>query len=194
MFKDKSKLVLLLIMLPIISSTYASDDDPQATCKSAAELFKEGDIDGALEEARWCVTQLEQMKQKQVSTFFKDSIHGYKGGKINQQQVMGMSMVERAYSQDGNIIKVILTGGNSQAAGNALSALTSFGLKMGVTGKRVRIQKRSATINDEGKMIKLIVTLKNGGVLNFESNDISSEDIIAFAKKFPVADLDNSRN
>ena len=178
----------------IFSMGVFADDGPSETCASAASLIEEGDVDGALEEARWCVTQLEQIKQKEVAAFFKDNIDGYVGGELNQQQAMGVTVVERGYTKDGAMINVSLTGGASQAASNAFSALASMGMQMGSVGTKVRIQKRSGVINDEDGSNQVIVTLKSGGLLTFSSSDISSDSIVAFAKKFPVADLDDSRN
>jgi len=173
-------------------STLQADDDPAATCASAAELIKEDDLEGALEEARWCVTQLEQMKQGQVSAFFIDEVNGYKGGELEQQEAMGFSMIERSYSKDGKIIKVSLSGGASGAANNAFAALANFGMNS-AKGKKVRIQKRTGILNKDKRSNQLGITLKSGGLLNLESRDVSGEELVAFAKKFPVADLDDSR-
>ena len=48
-------------------------------------------------------------------------------------------------------------------------------------------------LNNESGKIQIAVTLKSGGLLNFESRDVSADDTLAFAKKFPVADMDDSR-
>jgi hypothetical protein len=171
--------------------TAFADETPADTCARAASLFKEGDIEGALEEAKWCVTQLEQMKQGKVSSFFKDEIDGFKGGKLDQQEAMGISMIERAYSKDGKIILVSMSGGVSGAANNAFAAIASLGMQA-TNGKKVRIQRRTANITEEDGDTQIIVTLKSGGMLTFESNDMSSDDLVAFAKAFPIADLDDS--
>lgn len=189
----KLKPFALFIALNFVAAPMSfADDTPAETCASAASLFKEGDIEGALEEARWCVTQLEQLKQGKISSFFKDEINGFKGGKLEQQQAMGISMIERSYSKDGKIIKVSLSGGASGAASNAFAALASFGMQSS-NGKKVRIQRRTAMINDDGGNIQAVVTLKSGGMLTFESNDLNSADVTSFAKAFPIADLDDSR-
>ncbi|GAA6171643.1 hypothetical protein NBRC116592_13130 [Colwellia sp. KU-HH00111] len=182
-------ITLSLATLP----TAFAEDTPADTCASAASLFKEGDIEGALEEARWCVTQLEQLKQSRVSSFFKDEINGFKGGKLNKQQAMGISMIERSYSKDGKIIKVSLSGGASGVANNAFAALASFGMQA-ADGEKIRIQRRTAVVTADGNNNQVVVTLKNDGMLTFESNDLSSKDVTAFAKAFPIADLDDSRN
>ena len=169
-----------------------AEDDPVTTCSTAADLAKEGDIVGALEEARWCVTQLEQMMQDEVSSFFPDEVNGYAAGEIIKEQVMGMSMIERDYSKDNNVISVSLTTGSSSGSANPLSAIAKMGMQMGGIGQKIRIQKRSAVIINENNSTQVIVTLKSGGILTFESRDESSDTVVSFAKKFPVAELDDS--
>ncbi len=170
-----------------------ADDDPAAVCASAASLAKEGDIAGALEEARWCVTQLEQLMQQQVSSFFPDEVNGYAAGEIKKEQVMGMTMIERDYSKNDNVISVSLTGGGTSGPANAFSALAMMGMQMGGMGQKVRIQKRSATVIDDNSSVQVVVTLKSGGILTFESQGASVDTVVAFAKEFPVAKLDDSR-
>lgn len=169
-----------------------AEDDPAETCNSAADLFKEGDVEGALEEARWCVTLLEQLKQNQTSSYFSDEILGYKGGELSAQQTMGMSIVERSYNKDGKDIDVTLTAGASGGADNPFAAITSMGMQS-AQGQKVRIQKRTAVVSKEGGTAKVMVTLKSGGILTFESGDVSSDEVVEFAKAFPVAELDDSR-
>jgi len=176
----------------LFSAPSYAEDDPADTCASAASLFKEGDVEGALEEARWCVTQLEQIKEGQTSAYFKDEINGHKGGKLESQNMMGFAMTERPYNKDNKSIKVSLTGGASGGANNAFAALASFGMQA-AQGKRVRIQRRSAVVSNENGTVKVTITLKSGGMLIFESRDASEDEVIAFAKAFPVAELDDSR-
>lgn len=193
--KQSQSLLLLsgLVLGLTASNTIFAETTPSDSCKSAASLFQEDDIEGALEEARWCVTQLEQLKQGKTSSFFKDKIAGYTGGKMTTEQAMGMSIVERPYTNGSQKISVSMSGG---AAGNAMSSLfgtlASMGMQ-GANGKKVRIQKRSAMMTEENGRSQVVVTLKSGGVLTFESSDLSSNDLVAFAKAFPVADLDDSR-
>jgi hypothetical protein len=193
---QKIKFITLVIASSLLFTSphaLSSEEDPSQTCKSAAELFAEGDIDGALEEARWCVTQLEQLKQNQTASFFKDEIYGFKAGKVQQEQAMGFSVINCTYSKKGSVIEVSLSGGSSEVANNAFAALAQFGMQSSGAGKKVRIQKRTAMVsNDDGAQV--VVTLKSGGMLTFESNDTSVDEVLAFAKKIPVADLDNARN
>jgi len=187
---------LISISAVTISLVFATpifaEDSPADSCKSAASLFKEGDVEGALDEARWCVTQLEQLKQGQTTAYFKDEINGYSGGKLESQQAMGIVMIERRYSKGQNFINVSLSGGGSGGMNDAFAAIASFGMQA-APGKRVRIQRRTAIVNDENGSVQIIITLKSGGMLTFESDELSEDQVITFAKAFPVADLDDSR-
>ena len=188
------KLILIATItasLFFATSTLA-EDAPAASCTSAASLYIEGDIEGALEEARWCVTQLEQLKQGQTSSYFKDKINGYVGGPLDSQSAMGIVVINRRYTQAGNSVDVSLSGGGSGDMNNAFAAIASFGMQA-AQGKRIRIQKRTAVVNYERGSAQVVITLKSGGLLTFESNKLSEDDVVAFAKAFPVADLDDSR-
>jgi hypothetical protein len=181
----------LVISLAILSSNViANNEDPAALCTSAAKLFQEGDIDGALDEARWCVNELEQLKQNQTAAFFKDNIAGYSASELSQQSAMGMTVTERTYTKGNEEITVSLTGGASSGAMGAFSALAQLG---GMAGNnKIRIQKRTALVNQDGGETSIMVTLKSGGMLNFSSYNSSKEKVIAFAKAFPIKTLDQS--
>lgn len=171
-----------------------SEEDPSESCSDAAELFSEGDVEGALEEARWCVTQLEQLKKNETVSFFKNEINGYKGGELDSQQAMGITVIERNYRKNEQEISVSLTGGVAGGMNNAFAALAAMGMQQGGQGEKIRIHRRTATVTNEGGTAQLVVVLKSGGMLTFESNDVSRDDLVAFAKEFPVADLDDSIN
>ena len=188
--KQTTILTAIMLALAVNTPLYA-DDDPSDTCAAAAELFTEGDIEGALEEARWCVTQLEQLKKSETSAFFKDEIDGYEGGELNSQQAMGITVIARSYGKSNQFINVSLTGGASGGANNAFAALASLGMQA-AQGEKIRIQRRTAMLTNDGGTVELVVTLKSGGMLTFESDDVSSDALVAFAKEFPVAELDDS--
>ncbi len=196
MFIGKFKMFCLTtcVAVSVAAIPAIAEDDPSAACSSAANLAKEGDLAGALEEARWCVTQLEQLMQEQVSGFFPDEVNGYIAGKIKKEQIMGMAITNCNYTKDDKTIAVSLTGGDSSGSANPFSAIAKMGMQMGGMGQKTRIQKRSAVIIDEDNSAQVVVTLKSGGMLTFESQGASSDTLVAFAKNFPVAKLDDARN
>ena len=181
-----------LLVLVLLSFATAAEDSPEEACTAAAELYAEGDVSGALEEAKWCVTLMEQEKQSKVTSFFPDEVEGYTGAQIDSQNAMGFSTTQREYQKGGKYISVNLTGGAADSAMGALSMITQMGFGTGA-GKKIRIQRRSAVVINEQGEIQIMVTLKEGGMLIFETRDLNETEAVAFAKAFPVADLDDSR-
>jgi hypothetical protein len=181
----------LLLSASLISPLHAKGEANES-CLNAASLFNEGDLEGALEEARWCVTQLEQLKQGQTSSFFKDEIDGYVAGQLESQQVMGLSVINRSYTKGNNSVQVSLSAGESGAANNAFAAIASFGMQA-MQGNKIRIQKRTANVTNDGGSTQVIVTLKSGGMLTFESRELSEDALVGFAESFPISELDDAR-
>ncbi len=181
-------LLLIAIIIPGIS--VAQGDNPGTACREAAKLFDENDIEAALEEARWCVEGLQQIKQQQTAKIFPDEINGFKGGEIEQQSAMGMNMLERSYTRGREAIDVNFTGGG---AGGGLAAIARMGMAMGSgAGKKMRIQRQVVLDMSEGDKAEFTATLKNGGVLNISSHSAKYDDVLEFIKAFPLGDLDKA--
>jgi len=168
-----------------------AENSPEKTCKEAAKLYADGDLEGALEEAKWCVTQMEQEKKQQVTTMFPDNIDGFTGEALEQQGAMGFTVISRTYKKGDVTVKVMLNGSSGGSALQALSAIAQLGMQAGA-GEKTRIQKRSAMVSQEGNMAKVMITMRSGGILIFESSKMSGENLAKFADQFPVADLDDA--
>ncbi len=181
--------ILAFCCLLISATTRAEEDSPKTACAAAVELFNEDDIEGALEEARWCVTLLEQQMQGTRAKFFADKIAGFEGTQLEQNNAMGVEVISRSYSMDDKYLTVTLTTGGSGNLAGAFAAFAQFG---GQGGKKLRIQRRTAMDMSQGNTVDIMVTLKNGGMLKFESDDFEFDTVKDFAKEFPVADLDDS--
>ncbi|MFT4941568.1 MAG: hypothetical protein ACI88A_004638 [Paraglaciecola sp.] len=184
-------LLSLNICIALAHFSALAKDTPEETCKEAAKLYADGDLEGALEEAKWCVSQMEQEKQQQVTKMFPDNIDGFVGEPLEQQGVMGFTVMSRTYKKGDTTVKVMLNGGTGGSALQAFSAIAQLGLQAG-TGEKIRIQKRAAMVTQEGNQTKVIITMRSGGILTFESAKMSSENLANFAKKFPVSDLDDA--
>jgi len=72
-----------------------------------------------------------------------------------------------------------------------MGSIASMGMQS-TAGKKIRIQRRTAMLTDDNGSAQIVVTLKSGGILTFNSDSVSGDDLLAFAKEFPVADLDDS--
>jgi hypothetical protein len=189
----KNLLIALLSTIIFMPVAVGADETPKEACKSASSLYADGDVEGALEEARWCVSLLEQEQQNLTNKFFLDDIDGYKGGTLDNQNAMGFSLINRSYQKGSKRIDVSLNAGTSGAALQAFSAIAQLGTQFG-NGKKIRIQKRSALATDDSETKSVTVTLRSGGMLHFESNSVDIDGLIAFAKEFPVAKLDDSKS
>lgn len=174
-------------------------DDAADACKEAARLItEEDDIDGAIEEANWCLTGLTQLKEEIKLSLLPDELEGFVGGEIETESVLGMNSVTRVYTQDGDSLTVtLLTSGGD---GGALAGFGELGKLLqsmegaggAASGKKVRIQRRTVIASDDGGEGSLSVELKSGGTLTVESQDLDSDELIDFLREFPLAELDDA--
>lgn len=188
------KCLLILATASLIGSgsqvLAQSAEDAAAACTEAARLIGEDDLVGALDEAKWCVESLQQLRQQATLTLFPDDVEGYIGGEIDNQSAMGMTIIERSYAKDGSEVSVSLTTG---MAGGGLAALAQLGMGMGGgAGKKLRVQKRTVLDMSDGGEAQYMVQLKNGGMLNITSMDVDAESLIPFLRAFPIAELDDA--
>jgi hypothetical protein len=160
--------------------------NPTEGCANAIDAYKDGDVELALEEVRWCLEGLEQIKQSSIATSFKDSFLGYTGGKMENNRNMGMVIINRSYSKDETSIKVTLTQSSGVGATNPLSALGAI-TKIGMfgSGPTVRLHGHTGVQVSTGRSASLMVTPRGGeGMVNFESRDVDMDEVTAFAKAF----------
>jgi hypothetical protein len=170
----------------LVSPLYAAvEGDPAEYCKQAAELYQEDDIAGAVEEAKWCLESLEQIQQSRKSDKFAKDIAGWQRGEVNQQKAMGFSIIETSYSKDGKTIKVSYNGG-----GGGMAAMFS---QMGMAGggKKIRLGRYTGMVMEQGGRNEILIGLKmTPGMVTLSSVDASMEELRAFAKAFPVKEID----
>ncbi len=185
------------LMLATTAHANAVDEAADA-CKEAARLItEEDDLEGALEEASWCLTGLQQLKEEIKLSLLPDELQGYVGGDIKNESIMGISTVERVYTQDGDklTVSLVTTGG----AGGALGGLGELGKLFGALegagapgGKKIRIQRRTVIVSDEGGKGALTVQLKSGATLKVESSDLGSDELVEFMREFPIKEIDEA--
>lgn len=187
----RSSFVVAALLSSINSAQAQTAEDASAACLEAARMIEENDLVGALDEAKWCVESLEQMKRERTLTVFPDEVDGFLGGELQNESAMGMSMIEREYSRDGNAIKVALTSG---VAGGGLAALAQLGMGMGGSGKKIRVQKRTVIdMSESSGNTQFMVQLKRSkGMLMISSDNLTSDDVLTFVRAFPIKELDEA--
>jgi len=187
-------------LLPVNAYANAVDEAADACIEAARLIREDDDLEGAIEEANWCMTGLRQLQEEIKLSLLPDELMGFEGGEINNQSIMGMNIVEREYTADGDSIKITLTTSGGADGANPLGALGELskmfgaagGMAMGGSGKKIRIQKRTATVGEDGGASVLNVQLKSGGSLTAESEDLDTDELTDFMREFPIAELDDA--
>ena len=166
-------------------------EEASAACTEAVRLIDEEDLEGALDEAKWCVESLEQLRQQRTLTVFPDAVEGFTGGELDSQSAMGMTIMNRAYANEAGDIDVSLTTG---AAGSGLAALAQMGLSLGGSGgRKIRVQKRTVLdMSEEEGEARFMVQLKSGGMLTIGSSAIPASEVLEFVRAFPIQELDEA--
>ncbi len=175
------KLCFVLFAFTFSGGTYAQVPEAVEGCQMAIDAF-ESDPEQALEDARWCVEQLEQLQQDKEALKFRDEIAGFTAGPLNQEKMMGMSTISRTYSKDGVEISAQKIGVSDSS--NPLSALGAFAQMGAAGGRKVRIAGHTGSVMTQGNKVTLILSLKEGGSFTFESSTANAEQVTKFAKAF----------
>lgn len=179
--------------LPVANASDENLADTIAACEEAARLLQANDVDGALDEAEWCREGIQQVKQSQTMAIFPDSVNGYTGGEVTKESAMGMVMLGRQYTQADKSIDVELMSGSAGGSLGGLSQLISaFGAAGGAEGKKFRVQRRTVIDSSSGGSAEMMVQLKSGGMMNVKSTSASRDEVEAFIREFPVAELDDA--
>ena len=182
-----NKYCLLWIALCCAGAAQAQED-PKDSCDGIVELYNDGDVDAALEEARWCVEALEQVKQAHEGELFAGEIGGWKRQSIEQNKAMGVALTEASYGKDNKTIKVTLMGSASGSDMGFLGGLAQIGMMS--AGNKVRVGKYAGVATSEGGTDTVMVKLNSGRSLSFASSDAGMNAVLGFAKTFPVAEVD----
>jgi hypothetical protein len=181
-----NKIALFVATSALISSMSATaEGDPAAYCKQAAKLYQEKDIAGAVEEAKWCLESLEQIQQSQKGDRFAKQVAGWQRGEVSKQKAMGMSMIETEYSKGDKMINVSYNSG----VGGMGAMFSQMGLAGG--GKKIRLGRYTGLVMEEGRNNEILVGLKmTQGMVNLSSDTATLDELQAFAKAFPIKDID----
>jgi len=179
-------------------------DDAAEACIDAARLIQEeDDLEGAIEEATWCLTGLTQLREEIKLSLFPDELNGYTGGEIENENALGLNIIKRSYTNDNRSIDLTLTTTSGAGAG-AFGALGELGKLFGAmesaggmglgngNGKKIRIQKRTVIVTDTAGTGSLNIQLKSGGSLIVESSSLNSDALVEFMRDFPIAELDDA--
>ncbi len=187
---------VLLGVSGTVMAQSTSTEEAVAACRDAADLAADGDVDVAIEEARWCLDVLEQIRRDAALAVFPDSQGEWLGGELDNQSAMGMTLLARSYTRADQSIEVSITTG---AAGSGLAALAQLGASLGASlgataDARFRVQRRTVIdmTSSADEEVHFLIELRHGGVMSVQSDNASKSEVRRFLEGFPVAEIDDA--
>jgi len=183
---------LAIVLLSTLTQTHAqtSIEESAEACDEAARLIREDKLEDALDEANWCLEGLKQLRQSKTLRVLPDRVNDYVGGEIQSENILGMTTINREYTNGDTkvVVSLMSTGGDL----GGLAAIASMGMNM-ASGKKYRVQKRTVfDATSANGTADFFVQLKSGGMMNISSKALEPESVLEFIKAFPVRDLDEA--
>lgn len=189
----KNFFALAISALFLSSSVLA--EDVKEVLDRVNTLYKEGNYSKALEELEWARKEIEKSNSKSLATLLPDELAGLKGDKAETSSALGITNIERSYSDSKNQkVKVTLT--QTGGAGGAMGGLAGLGQMAAMFGAQsgqdvFRIDGMTASMEGEGEGAKLQVFLSSGSILAFDLLEGTNSAILKeMANKIGVANID----
>lgn len=160
-------------------------------CARIQKLVEAEDYGAARRATRDCLEALEQQFEGEIAALFPQEVAGWTRSSFEQNKAMGFSNTSAGYRKGDRRVDVSMTGGSSM---NALGSFAAMGMMQ--AGRQVRVAGLPAIVGNDGK---ILVTLENGSLLNFESTafktaDAALEGMGDLVDAFPVAELNAALN
>ncbi|MBX7145281.1 MAG: hypothetical protein K1X79_12575 [Oligoflexia bacterium] len=186
------------LFLPALSRA----EDINSIFKRVNDLVAAKNYSKAIEELGWATKELEKLNSQQIQGFLPDQLAGFVGKKVEANNALGFSNIERSYEKPGTQtrVKVSITGGAGGAAAGGLGGLAAFGKMAALMGAGAggqdtfRINGRTATLekNEDGKSAHLTVFLDSGSMLSLEmDNGADDAKLREMAEALDINKLDN---
>jgi len=161
------------------------------------QYYQDKNYSKALEELNWAQKEIEKASASVTQSFFPNEVDGYRGGKIENANVFGITNVERSYEKGEESIKVSLMGSSKGAGQNPLGGLAAMGQMAAMMGgsqpgtDSFRIDGRTALLEKEDNSASLTVFLDGGSMMKFEMSGSSNGDALKkFVNGFKIADIE----
>ncbi|MCB0353877.1 MAG: hypothetical protein KDD64_10145 [Bdellovibrionales bacterium] len=181
-------LVASLVVLP---AAHAEEID--AIFKKVNEYIAQQNFPKALEELNWAQKEINKMHVERLKSFFPDSLAGFTGNQTEVNAALGMTNVERRYSNGAKNVSLSLIGGSG---GGPLGNIAGFGRMAAMMGGQpgqdtFRINGLTANLVDKPNNPELTVFLDSGSMLKLEgSGQASGKELREIAEGFDLASLD----
>lgn len=193
----KKLTVSLALILCFFLAAPAFADEILEQLETAVQLYKDGDITGALEELDFAVAQLRQKKGENMGALFPEPLEGWKAEKFQSGAAGGAAFgggitASRRYTKDNASaeIEVMSDSPMVQTMGALLSNPAIAGADKNT--KLIRINRQKALLKTERKDRAEVTFLVDGKVLvqvKAQGMDDAAEVAQAYAKKIDIKKL-----
>lgn len=167
--------------------------DLKSSCKQIQAAIDGDDLNGALEQARLCVTALEQEAEGALKNLFPEKVADYERTDFRQERAMGFANTTATYKGAQATIRVELTGSTGGGGLGGLAGLARMGMAAG--GGAMRVDGLDAML-DEGGAVTIF--LDDGSLLKVSSRDMrnreaATQGLPPFLNDFPVREINEAR-
>ena len=190
--------VSLVLITCFFVAAPAFADEILEQLEAAVELYKKGDITGALEELDFAVAQLRQKKGENMGALFPEPLDGWTAEEFQSGAAGGVAFgggitASRRYTKDGGgeaEIEVMSDSPMVQTMGALLSNPAIAGADKNT--KLIRVNRQKALLKTESKDRAEITFLVDGKVLvqvKVNGLDDAEEAAKAYAEKIDLKKL-----
>ncbi|MEO0971902.1 MAG: hypothetical protein AAFX85_02315 [Pseudomonadota bacterium] len=169
--------------------------DLKSSCKQIQQAIDAGDTNRALEQARLCVTALEEDAESALESLFPKQVAGYERTDFRQERAMGFANTSASYRGEDATIRVELTGGAGSGGLAGLGNLARMQMAAG-GGGAMRVDGLDAMMDERGAVT---IFLADGAMLKVSSREMRSREaatagLPAFLNEFPVKEISDARS
>jgi hypothetical protein len=185
----------LCSLVALHAATVAHAEDLKPIFDKVQQYYQEKNYAKALEELSWAQKEIEKANTQATVGFFPDEVDGFKGGKVENANVFGITNIERTYSKSEDSIKVSLLG-SSKGQQNPLGGLAAMGQMAAMMGGQpgmdsFRMDGRTAMLEQQDDSVTLTIFLDGSSMMKFEmSGSNNGENLKKFASNFKIADIE----
>ncbi|MEM9387971.1 MAG: hypothetical protein AAGA68_23150 [Pseudomonadota bacterium] len=184
----------LLLNAGIASAQVEFGTDLKSSCKEIEGAMSANNLNRALEQARLCVTALEQEAEGALKELFPEKVAGYDRTDFRQEQAMGFANTTATYQGGEGTIRVELIGSAGSGGLGGMAELARMGMAAG--GGAMRVDGLEAMMDDRGAVT---IFLADGSMLKVSSRDMRTREAATkglppFLNEFPVREISDARN
>ena len=183
----------IFALCAVVLPQFTHADDLNDTFKRVNDAVAAKNYPKALDELAWAKKSIEKLNNDQIASFFPDTLAGFTGAKIQSNNALGFTSMQRNYQKDQSTVQISLTGGSGGAGGlGGLAAIGKMAAMMGGENGQdtLRVAGRTATLNTQNQPT-LTIYLDSGSILELRAQgSTSADDLKTMAEAIKIDDLD----